>query len=253
MPGRSQQDNATVARLLEAAADEFARRGYVAARIRDIVEAAGANLAAVNYHFGGKDGLYRATIASLALKAQDDLPGESREYRALPPEDQLRAFTLTMVRRYLGARRSAPLSSIIAHELLDPTPAFGQVVRGVAGPQWDRVQAIVRRILGKHATQEDVALACLSTVGQCVFFLYGRRLFEERFAGLAARPDAVERIAAHIADFSVAAMHARREGIEDAHARAAAATARPGKGARPRPLPLKRTRRAPGKAEPASG
>ena len=48
----------TKARLLEAAGEEFAEKGFELARVRAICERAGANLAAVNYHFGDKEQLY---------------------------------------------------------------------------------------------------------------------------------------------------------------------------------------------------
>lgn len=85
--GKSGRDSATAQRLIDAAAREFACHGYVATRIRDVVEAAGANLAAVNYHFGGKEGLYQATVAHLSRVARDDSPVDSPEMRAMPAED----------------------------------------------------------------------------------------------------------------------------------------------------------------------
>src|SRR3954468_7815087 len=48
----------TKARLLDAAGEEFANKGFELARVRAICERAGANLAAVNYHFGDKEALY---------------------------------------------------------------------------------------------------------------------------------------------------------------------------------------------------
>ena len=47
-------------RLLEAAEELFAERGYDGTSLRALTSRAGANLAAVNYHFGSKEGLYRA-------------------------------------------------------------------------------------------------------------------------------------------------------------------------------------------------
>ena len=52
----SQDDTKT--RLLEAAGEEFAEKGFEGATIRSIIERAKANIAAVNYHFGDKERLY---------------------------------------------------------------------------------------------------------------------------------------------------------------------------------------------------
>lgn len=49
-------------RLLDAAEQLFSERGFHATSLRQITTAAGANLAAVNYHFGSKDGLIAAVF-----------------------------------------------------------------------------------------------------------------------------------------------------------------------------------------------
>lgn len=45
--------------LLEEAKKQFCEKGYEGASVRDICDAANANVSAVKYHFGGKEGLYR--------------------------------------------------------------------------------------------------------------------------------------------------------------------------------------------------
>ena len=63
MPGSSRKGvsrSDTRERLLRVACRQFADRGYQNTRIQDVCRLAGANIAAVNYHFGGKEGLYRA-------------------------------------------------------------------------------------------------------------------------------------------------------------------------------------------------
>ena len=49
-------------RILKAAERLFAERGYDGTSIRAIVAKARVNQAAINYHFDGKDGLYREVL-----------------------------------------------------------------------------------------------------------------------------------------------------------------------------------------------
>ena len=87
-------------RLLDAASEEFARHGYAGARIRHIVDAAQVNLAAVNYYFGGKEGLYRATLRFLAGQATPVVDRED-----LSPERRLRRHIFALLERFVGADR----------------------------------------------------------------------------------------------------------------------------------------------------
>ncbi len=45
--------------ILDAARKHFSDKGYEGASVRDICDQAGANVSAIKYHFGGKEGLYR--------------------------------------------------------------------------------------------------------------------------------------------------------------------------------------------------
>jgi len=220
-PGRrNPDDGVTVRHLLDAASREFAKHGFAAARIRDIVDAAGANLAAVNYHFGGKQGLYEATVAKLLLRANNDLPADSLQSRIVAPEERLHAFARVMLERYLGGENPSATSLVVAHELLDPTPAVDAILRGATGPQWARLREIVAELLGPLATEEDVALASLSVEAQWLFFLYGRRMLEHQIPDIARDPGLVDKLAQHVAAFSIAAIGARRLQLEGEGAQA---------------------------------
>src|SRR4051812_37372769 len=50
----------TRARLIAAALEVFGHKGFDGASTREIADAAGANLAAIVYHFGSKEALYHA-------------------------------------------------------------------------------------------------------------------------------------------------------------------------------------------------
>ncbi|MGD9109556.1 MAG: TetR/AcrR family transcriptional regulator [Phycisphaerales bacterium] len=59
-------------RLLDAAEKLFSERGFGNTSVRDLTRAAGCNIAAVNYHFGGKDQLYRAMFQRHMSKVFDE-------------------------------------------------------------------------------------------------------------------------------------------------------------------------------------
>ena len=56
----------TANELVTAAVDLFSRHGYDGTSVRAITSHAGANLGAITYHFGSKEALYEAALASVA-------------------------------------------------------------------------------------------------------------------------------------------------------------------------------------------
>jgi AcrR family transcriptional regulator len=89
-------ESSTVDRILDAAEHQFAERGF-ATSLRNITAAAEVNLAAVNYHFGSKDGLIRAVFARRLgplnrerLRLLDEI--ESRDADSTPLESIVEAF-----------------------------------------------------------------------------------------------------------------------------------------------------------------
>src|ERR1035437_2002318 len=56
-------------RLLDAAREVFSQHSFQGATVREICRRAEANVAAVNYHFGGKDGLLAEALNFSSLKA----------------------------------------------------------------------------------------------------------------------------------------------------------------------------------------
>jgi TetR/AcrR family transcriptional regulator, regulator of cefoperazone and chloramphenicol sensitivity len=94
--------DSTRAALIEAATEVFARHGYHDATVRDIVAAAGANVAAVKYHFGDKLGLYTDVLRATVLGAGHALVPALVGLDA-PPEAILRRVITAFVQRVLGA------------------------------------------------------------------------------------------------------------------------------------------------------
>ena len=58
----------TKARLIECAGRLIADQGFDRTTSKDICRLAGTNLAAVNYHFGSREGLYKAVLLERKLR-----------------------------------------------------------------------------------------------------------------------------------------------------------------------------------------
>src|SRR5262245_12590039 len=99
--------SATRQRLLDAAGEVFAEHGYRAATVRDICERAGANVAAVNYHFGDKDRLYEAVVRFAHDCALAEYPPQLGVEEGAAPEVRLLAFVRSLLLRVLDQGRPA--------------------------------------------------------------------------------------------------------------------------------------------------
>src|ERR1700741_2365822 len=84
------EDLETRSRLLQAGARLFAERGFARVTVRDICTKADANVAAVNYHFGGKDGLYQAVMRKAIDTMQATTEAARAARRDAPPRGTVR-------------------------------------------------------------------------------------------------------------------------------------------------------------------
>ena len=92
----------TPERILAAAGDIFGTYGFKAATIRRIAQEANANVAAINYHFGGKDGLYAAVLEDLFSAGFSKFPADMGLERNATPEQRLLAFIRSLLHRLLS-------------------------------------------------------------------------------------------------------------------------------------------------------
>jgi TetR/AcrR family transcriptional regulator, regulator of cefoperazone and chloramphenicol sensitivity len=186
-------------KLLLAGAEVFAELGYQAATVREICERAGANVAAVNYHFGDKLGLYTEVLRA-AVPAAD--PGVVRAAeRGAKPEELLRLIIRARVYALQGADRGTRL---MIHELNRPTPALAPVVDETLRPMYDRLRSVVGAILDLPPDDDDTRLCVSSIIGQILHYAVARPILARLWPQLKMTPGQVDRIADHIADFSLA-------------------------------------------------
>ncbi|HXM42506.1 MAG TPA: CerR family C-terminal domain-containing protein [Bryobacteraceae bacterium] len=197
--------DATEARILESAGQVFSETGFQAAKVRDICARAGVNLAAVNYHFGDKLGLYNevlrfgACAAGAAAKFDPVLPGRT-------PEAKLRAFVHGLLQAMYGEDRPAWPVRLMSHELAQPTPIFDGVVAKIMRPKHDAICALVAGVIGRPADDRQTRFCAQSIMGQIFSYAHGREVLKRLWPDLRFTPETLDEIAAHIASFSYAAL-----------------------------------------------
>lgn len=210
------KDNAasqeTRRKLINAAGEVFAERGFHAATLQEITDRAGVNKAAVNYHFRDKRELY-AAVVRYCLSVNRPEPTE--EELTGRPEDCLRVVVANAIRDILDPSQPPWRAAIIDHELSQPTTAMEAVVDELIAPRSRLQREVVRRILGPGASEENVARATISIAAQCLLYLHDSRI-RARLHPVLARDDDPEEIARHITEFSLAALRT----IRRQHARA---------------------------------
>ena len=201
-------DNEIPRRLIEAASEVFARHGFSGTRVREIVRAADVNLASVNYYFGGKEGLYAATLQELA--ARRVVPANARA-SADGPEEELRRHVLAVLERFVDTERDSTLGRILAHESMNPTAYFERLIADIVRPELDRLRASIARIAAGRLDDESVTRTAMSVMGQCLFYLFARGAVDRLYPDFIAR-QGCEGLARHIVDLTLVGLRGQAAG-----------------------------------------
>lgn len=153
-------------RLLEAAGAEFAAHGFARTTVRAICQAAGANVAAVSYHFGDKEGLYRAVLQAAFARKEQAAPLTAAP--DAPLAVRVLAFAEVFLRRLLSEGPTWH-ARIMAWEMVEPTGALREVVETHFRPVRDLLEGFVgeaRPDLDQRARR----LHAHSLMGQITFY-----------------------------------------------------------------------------------
>lgn len=193
-------------RLLDAAGEVFAEHGFRDATVRDICRRAGANVAAINYHFGGKDRLYVDVLRYVDERSLETAPISQAVLAGLTPEMKLAGFVRHFIRRVFDRDRPAWHERLMAREMIEPTHALDELVDRNIRPRALLLQAIVREMLGPEATVREVQRGAASVVGQCLFYWHCRPMIGRLMPEIGFDPSEVESLAGHITAFSLHAL-----------------------------------------------
>ncbi len=178
-------------RILKAAERLFAERGYDGTSIRTIVAKAKVNQAAINYHFDGKDGLYREVLRAAFRALTDDQLAHGEEIKTMSREAALAEFVRRQLRPLTARDELSRSLRIFNWETVRPTAVFRKLMSEEATPFMGLAVDLIRRFL-PDADHRTLTVAAIWLLGQCSVFVRNREQLAGPPMNLALDADAVE-------------------------------------------------------------
>ncbi len=206
-PGATRTDRETRDRLLHASEQLFASRGFKDVTVRDIARAARANVAAVNYHFGDKQGLYREVLQVAIDAIRETNESGRRAAEGHPPAEQLRRYLSVFLRRVLNPEYET-VHRLIQREIDHPTPAMDALVEQAARPRLEFLGAVVAELMECDPADPRVLRCVGSILAQTIIWVRKNPIAERLGFVFKPTPDNIDMVARHITDFSVAGIRA---------------------------------------------
>jgi len=167
-------------RILDAAQALFAEKGYDSTSVRDITATAGCNVAAVNYHFGGKEKLYVESFRALLGTLRDQRLAVLDALIKRDPRPTLEAFLETFADGFLKPleddSRGRLFMLFVSREIFDPRLPKSIFAGEFIEPMMSRAMAALDRV-GPVMDREDAALCLMSMVGQLMHALKAQHFF----------------------------------------------------------------------------
>lgn len=209
---RKKSQAETRQRLLDAAGELFAEKGFRLAGTREICRKAGTDIAAIHYHFGNKENLYEAVLRYADNLLVDAIPtfavSRSREAR-------LREMIEWVLAQCFAQGQPEWRWRFIEQATIALTPGLRAFFNSKILPLYQALDSICREFLGKDASQQQVRFATRSILGQCFYYRHFRVLIGGQ--GETFSNEHLHELGDHILEFSLAGLKAGARGLKKAN------------------------------------
>lgn len=198
-------------RLIEAAGELFADKGYKETTVRDICRRADTNIAAVNYHFKGKDHLFEEVMIEVVKTGWRKYPAGYGFADANTPGKRLEAFVRAFFLRRFDFERPAWHGRLLRRETLLMTSRARKLLGRYIEANDKLLVSAVRDLLGPEASGDQVRLCSASVKGQMLIFMHLKPDIKHPLAIPPKTAEEIEEIVRHIAGFSLAGIEKARK------------------------------------------
>jgi AcrR family transcriptional regulator len=195
--------------LLDHATDAFAENGFDRASVREITQRADVNQAAINYHFGGKEGLYREVLyLAVAALNEASLLDEDAIFR-VNRDEAVRLFIRQQLTPLFKHGQVSRYLRIFAWETLAPSRVWQDFIASAKLPLLDQAEKIVRRFLPPTAERAEIIVATIWLTQQAIPFIRHYEMLSKPPLNLKIDKRFIEQLSADLGLMAVAALNAR--------------------------------------------
>jgi AcrR family transcriptional regulator len=162
--------------LIKAAIDVFSAKGFEGGSVREITQAAKANQAAINYHFGGKEGLYREVLKASVQAFAELSPLDMDRLAEMDGPQAVEAFVRAQLKALNRRDQLGRFTRIFTWETLSRSQVFTEFLATEKLPIFRVAELIVRKFLPANAERSDLWIAILWLLAQIETFIRPERL-----------------------------------------------------------------------------
>lgn len=172
--------DSTRQQIIEIAGQLFSEKGYTGTTSKLICEQCGCNIAAVNYHFGSRDGLYTEVLIEshrrfITMNAIMDINNSELDARS-----KLARIIDALID---GIDAEQWHSRLFIREIMAPSQFIEGMINSEALPKFSVIKNLVAEITGIDEHDPAMALYLLSTIAPCMFLLVGNRAATSQVLG----------------------------------------------------------------------
>jgi AcrR family transcriptional regulator len=171
----------TKKKIIEAAEEIFAQKGFKFTTVREICNSAGTHVGSINYHFRDKEGLYEAVLQYSHRSVLEKYPPDLGVDKTSTSEEKLKAFINSFLLRILDEGVPTWHGKLMAQEFANPTNAVHKLIEKTIKPLHFYLESIVREIMGleKNCKNDTAVFLCtISIVGQCIQYFKGKEVID---------------------------------------------------------------------------
>ncbi|WP_151980751.1 TetR/AcrR family transcriptional regulator [Acinetobacter guerrae] len=166
---RRRDGDLTKAKIIEAAGQLIAQEGFAQTTNKAIAQLAQVDLAAINYHFEGREGLYKAVLAEAHTHYIDEQQLAELVKSSLSPTRKLEIFFESLISKL--AANDVWHSQVFIRELFSPTPYLEQFMAHDGNRKFQYIRQIISQVSGLDENHPSLLPCIVSVMAPCLMLI----------------------------------------------------------------------------------